>query len=751
MQQRRLMAIMFSDIVGYTAMMEKNEDDGKLKAQQYRTILEKKILTHDGAIIHHYGDGSLTTFKSSVEAVQCAKEVQMALKDFDIPVRIGIHLGDISIDDKDVYGDGVNIASRIESMGISGSILITKRVHEDIRNHLEFVTVFLGKYKLKNVSAPIEIFAIGVEGHPLPTRNLLHTDKAILETKKPNSLTFIKMHKKWIFLSAVLLTAVFVTIPLTRPSSNDQNDKSIAVLPFRDDSPEKNNEALCNGIQYELLNNLQKVADLNVKSATSAEQYRNPALNISKIGNALEVAYLLEGAVQKHGDMIRLHIQLIDTKTGDHLWAEKYDGKYSIDLLSFQSKAATKVVSSIEAIITPEEKISLQKIPTNDIRAYDYVIRGHHEILLYWRTLDVEHLGRAHNLYDQALRIDPIYLQALAGKGGIFMAENKLDSAIFYADKILSIDREYSDAYRLKADCYFFLGNYEVAIKHYTDQINLLPAKKVLWNHVSLGRAYGFTKDYTFQAIPHLKKGLEMDNEHLHAVYLTNGSYYLNMGYYDMAKAYFQKSLNEITGCPQISVYVWLLVVQGHYEEALQFLESMCNYQKCQNICHKYRFHIYLAQKEFEQAAIQINQLSKNGSTLYLGEGMWFKQHIGDSIMLAYLQKELGLIEESNQILDHSSQTLIKQLEKHSTWWCNFYLSMIHAIKEENDKALQYLSTAAALGFQIGWHDYINIHPVFENLRSNPQFNEIVKHAQNEKAEIRARLNERVEKGEFVL
>lgn len=244
-------------------------------------------------------------------------------------------------------------------------------------------------------------------------------------SSEPNRDSIVKSRRKLTFV-IVITTLLIITLgyfainrfekgseSVTTSDNSTIIDKSIAVLPFRNDSPDQDNEYFCNGMVEEILNHLQKISTPEVKSRTSGEQYRNQFRDIKTIAKELEVAFLFEGSVRKYGDDIRITAQLIEAKTGNHLWSDTYDGKYTDKIFEFQSDVAIKIATSLNVIIIPKEEERIDKIPTIDIAAYDFYIRANHERLNYWKTSENRHLKTSHDLLDKALQIDPEYLMAI--------------------------------------------------------------------------------------------------------------------------------------------------------------------------------------------------------------------------------------------------------------------------------------------------------------------------------------------------
>ena len=294
-QSRQLAAIMFTDIEGYTAIMQQNEQQALSLRKRHREVLQKEHTQYNGRIIQYYGDGTLSIFQSAIQAVQCAVAMQQAFcQPPPVPLRIGLHIGDVIFDDDQVVGDGVNLASRIESLGMAGCVLISDRVKEEIRNHPELKTVSVGSYQFKNIERRVEVFALDHEGLIIP---------------KPYSLKGKTKEKE---------------------SSNDHADgkhtsKSIAVLPFVNMSNDPDQEYFGEGIAEEILNSLVHLKDLKVAGRTSSFQFKGRNIDLREVGQKLGVSSVLEGSVRKQGNRLRVTAQLINVEDGFHLWSERYD------------------------------------------------------------------------------------------------------------------------------------------------------------------------------------------------------------------------------------------------------------------------------------------------------------------------------------------------------------------------------------------------------------------------------------------
>jgi TolB-like protein/class 3 adenylate cyclase len=276
---RQLAAIMFTDMTGYTAMMQEDEQRAKILRDRQRQVLESLIPAHHGKIIQYFGDGTLSIFGSAIDAVRSAIAIQKELQqEPKVLLRIGLHSGDISHDKDGVYGDSVNLASRIEALGVPGAVFISDKVFDEVKNQNEIKTALLGKFNLKNVKRQVEVYAIANGGLVVPSAAQI--------------------------------------------SVKAGSEKSIAVLPFVNMSADPENEYFSDGISEEILNALAKVEGLQVTARTSSFSFKGKNEDVRQIGNKLGVTAILEGSVRKAGKKLRITAQLINTADGYHIWSE---------------------------------------------------------------------------------------------------------------------------------------------------------------------------------------------------------------------------------------------------------------------------------------------------------------------------------------------------------------------------------------------------------------------------------------------
>jgi TolB-like protein/class 3 adenylate cyclase/Tfp pilus assembly protein PilF len=392
-EQRKLAAIMFTDMVGYSALSQRDEKLAQELLEEHRRLLREIFPRFNGTEIKTIGDAFLVEFGSALEAAQCAIEIQRTLahRDADAPadrqiqVRIGVHIGDVVHRGGDVYGDGVNIASRIEPVAGPGGICVSMDVERQVRNALEAKFEKLAPTDLKNISVPMDLFRIVL---PWERRSEVRDHKSEVRHRGINS-----GRSRWIWAAAaaiVLLLAGLLGYQLWRgrnqpaprqDASPAQTkaatipEKSIAVLPFENLSSDKENAYFADGIQDEILTRVSKIADLKVISRTSTQHYKSAPDNLPEIARQLGVAHILEGSVQKSGDAVRVNVQLIKAANDSHLWADTFDRKLT-DIFLVESEVAKAIADQLRAHLTGREEQVISAKPTDNPEAYDAYLRG---------------------------------------------------------------------------------------------------------------------------------------------------------------------------------------------------------------------------------------------------------------------------------------------------------------------------------------------------------------------------------------
>jgi TolB-like protein/class 3 adenylate cyclase/Tfp pilus assembly protein PilF len=427
-EQRKLAAIMFTDMVGYSALSQRDDKLALELLEEHRRLLREIFPRFNGTEIKTIGDAFLVEFGSALEAAQCAIEIQRALakRNADAPaerqieIRIGIHIGDVVHRGGDVYGDGVNIASSIEQLANAGGICVSMDVERQIRNALEARFEKLAPTELKNISVPMDLFRIVLpwERPGTPVAKIQTQSKSTSRKFLPAAIAIV--------LLLIIGIGWWWTAQSRRNSSGSTANnasaprqseaatipqKSIAVLPFENLSSDKENSYFADGIQDEILTRLSKIADLKVISRTSTQHYKSAPENLSEIGRQLGVAHVLEGSVQKSGDAVRVNVQLIKAANDSHLWADTFDRKLT-DIFSVESEVAKAIADQLRAKLTGQEEQVIAAKPTDNPEAYDAYLRGLAYALKTGNT-PANYLG-AQKYLREAVQLDPKFALAWA-------------------------------------------------------------------------------------------------------------------------------------------------------------------------------------------------------------------------------------------------------------------------------------------------------------------------------------------------
>ena len=418
-KQRRLAAIMFTDLAGYTALTQRNEALAMQLLEEHRRIVRPFFPKHNGREVKTIGDAFLVEFASALEATRCAFDIQQSLnelnsgrpQDRSVMLRIGIHLGDVIHDQNDVYGDAVNIASRIEPLAPPGGICVSEQVYSQIKNKFEFPLSTLGERTLKNVNEPVEVFRV-----VLPW-----------EGKSERESTFER--------------------------------NRIAVLPFANMSPDPNDEYFADGLTEELIDRLAQVKELEVIARTSVMSYKKKEKKAAEIARELSVGSLVEGSVRKAGNRIRVTAQLINGATEGHLWSSHYD-KNLEDIFAVQSEIAEKVAGELKVLLVESEKRTLEKKPTENTEAYNNFLRGR-EML---REQTEPSLKQALALFEKAIELDPNFAKAYVGVAdchrhladrGFELADTSVTTVRPLLDRALSLDPNLPEAHAALSAMFF--------------------------------------------------------------------------------------------------------------------------------------------------------------------------------------------------------------------------------------------------------------------------------------------------------
>jgi adenylate cyclase len=446
--ERKLAAILAADVVGYSRLVGLDEAGTLAAVKSCRTeLIEPSVDRHGGRVVKLMGDGILAEFPSAAAAVESASDIQIGMvqRNSDIPddrrifLRIGVNLGDIVFEDGDIFGDGVNIAARLEARADPGAILMSSVDYDQVRNKLDLAFESVGDLELKNIAEPIRAYKVASDPSVV----------SAVPTAKPSGAP---------------------TLP-DRPS--------VAVLPFANMSGDADQEYFSDGITEDIITELSRFRNLFVIARNSSFTYKSRAVNIQEVGRDLGVHYILEGSVRRAGNRVRVTAQLIDAETGHHIWAERYDRQLE-DIFAVQDELTETIAATLEGQVGVAARDRAQRKPPQSLKAYDFVLRGQAIITRSYK----DHL-RSRELYEEALRLDPGCVRAWMAMANSYQLEftsgwgespeASLEQAFTYARKAAQLDGADSYPQRLLASIYSMKGQYDEAQSHAERALRLNP------------------------------------------------------------------------------------------------------------------------------------------------------------------------------------------------------------------------------------------------------------------------------------
>ena len=572
--ERRLAAILSADVAGYGRLMAEDEPATVRTITTYRNEICNLVGDHRGRVVDATGDNALAEFPTALNAVECAVEIQRVLKARNaglaekrrMEFRIGVHLGDVTVEGERIYGDGVNIAARLQGLATPGGICISGAVHEQVESKLGLGSEDLGKQTVKNIPKPVRVFRVYHEP-----------------------------------------SAAAVVTPTVRVGS-----ASIVVLPFANMSSDPEQEYFCDGMAEEVINALTQLEDLHVVARTSAFSFKGRDVDVREIGEKLGVRSVLEGSVRKAGDRLRVTAQLINVADGYHLWSERFDRQLD-DVFAIQDEIASMIVATIKPRLLGDETTTLVKRTTHDLHAYDLYLLGRH----HWNSRTAAGMKSAVRLFGDAIDEDPdfslahagladsyalLYIgygdarlpdsisqaksaaqRALAIDSDLAEAHNSLAYILLFWDwdwaaaesefqKALKIRPNYATAHQWYAQFLWAMGRWEEGNAEAQRALELDPLSVVITTEI--GWPFYFQGQYD-RAVDQFSKALEMDPDFPLARYNLALTYVL-MGRFEDAIAEYDRAIKSSGGNPfMLGALGHAYAVSGVREKALDLAHQL--------------------------------------------------------------------------------------------------------------------------------------------------------------------------------
>jgi len=476
---RKLAAILSADVEGYSRLMGDDEVATVRAITEYRAVIASMVAARGGRVVDAPGDNVLAEFASVVDAVQSAVDIQRELgsRNAALPptrrmrFRIGINLGDVIVEGDRLYGDGVNIAARLESLADGGGICLSGTAYDQIEGKLPFGYEFKGEHSVKNITRPVRVYRLHLDPSAAPGPRARARSRLV----KPVAAA--------VAILVLLGAAGWVGWRWLRPPESAglplPDRPSVAVLPFSNLSQDPSQEYFSDGVTEDLITGLSKVSGLFVIARNSVFTYKGKAVKVRDVGRDLGVRYVLEGGVQRSGSRVRITAQLVDATTGYHIWAERYDREVN-DIFALQDEVTQRIVSAMAVKLTEAEKRRLGRPPTGNPEAYDLVLRGHEERRLTTRAGNAE----ARRLFVKALDLDPNYAAAYLGLAWTHLQSwqfmwstdrEGLERARELAERAIALNESLVGAHHVLGQIYLWMKQHDRAIAEAQQAVALAP------------------------------------------------------------------------------------------------------------------------------------------------------------------------------------------------------------------------------------------------------------------------------------
>ena len=669
---RQLAAIMFTDIVGYTALMGKDEKRAFEILKKNREIQKPLTKHYNGTWIKELGDGVLASFHTVTDAVFCAAAIHQACsKTEGLQLRIGIHLGEVIFENNDVFGDGVNIASRLQAMASPGSTWVSEAVYKNLVNKKEITSEFIKEETLKNVSEPVKVYEITVKEI---SGYLPDNIKAYQKRNEAGG----PARKKTIFITAIVLLVCLATASFlffnkqSKPAANSKaiTERSIAVLPFVNMSNDTQQEYFSDGLSEELINMFTRLPELKVIGRTSSFTFKGKNEDLRTIGKKLGVEYLLEGSVRKSGNTLRITAQLIKADDGTHLWSETYDKELN-DIFEVQDQISTSVTNALKVTLLNKDKPS-SKFKTKP-EAYNDFLRGR---FIYESANEPSHNERAMVWFKEAIKKDSSFSLAWTYL-----------SMLYWRQSHNSIQPEFKKAK-------------ETALK----ALELDPSSGIAAANV----AEILDNEFDFHgALEKIDLALKLEPENPY-VLRNAGRFYSYLGRHEQSIEFCKRALQYDP--IQRSALLYLITAYFHAERFEEAYETYTRYKNAGVTVLLERrifFDILIFTNRLEEARKEADRINQPGIILF-DPGLPLYES-------AVLYTKLGNKKEAETTIDQ----LIKKYPEMA-----YYISVAFAYAGEYEKAIDWLETAYK--YKIWYLVFANVEPAFNPLRNNARFQKLI-------------------------
>jgi adenylate cyclase len=553
--KRKLTAILSADVKGYSRLMGEDDEATVRTITAYRKVITEVVQKHKGRVVDSPGDNILAEFASVIDAVRSAVEIQEELKNKNAELpderkmefRIGVNLGDVIHEEERIYGDGVNVAARVESLAEAGGICVSGTVFDQIESKLPLGYEFLGEQSVKNISKPVRIYKALMD--PEAVGKVIGEQRA--EPRRGQRIALVVVTALLLIVGGLLIwRTVFppVQVASVEKMAFPLPDRpSIAVLPFDNLSDDPKQEYFSDGLTEEIISALSSVPKLFVIARNSTFTYKGKPVKVQQVSEELGVRYVLEGSVRKGGDKIRITAQLVDALTGRHLWAKRYDRNLS-DIFAVQDEITKEIITAMQVKLTEGEEARAAAKGTNNLEAYLKSLQAHE----YLRRLNIESNALAKQLAEEAIALDPEYAWAYYVLGrshtlAVWLGTSKsprdsIAKARELLQKAIVLDDTLAEAHGRLAFLYSMTRQYDKSIAQAEKAVALNPNSAMA--HLSLGKVFTFAGRFE-ESIPEYKIAIRLNpipqNQYLWSLGLS----YAFTGKYDEAITWCEKAVRQ--------------------------------------------------------------------------------------------------------------------------------------------------------------------------------------------------------------
>lgn len=720
--KRRQSVVYFSDIVGYTRLMGKDEDAAfelmKINLKTHQEIFSK----YRGQVVKELGDGILGVFETPKEALRAALEIQEATKSLGkFELRIGMHCGDIIFDHGDVFGDAVNQSSRIQSVGVPSSILISEKLFQELGSQKEFTTVRLGAFGLKNVEKEVELLAL--------------TNPPLVIPKRADILATIKVQERknwklWAALGIVSVLLISALIASFWDSSIWEKEKSIAVLPFKLVESSEDMTFFAEGITENIIGQLSKIGSLKTISNETTKRIQADSVNLDSLATALDVSTLLRGNVKFLEKGVEIEIQLIDPRNNRNIWIDKFyrEGE---SIPQLQSDIAKAIAKKFDANLTLEEVSQIGKGETSNLEAYNSRLQGN-------KLYSSQEYEEAKPLLTRAIGLDKNYALAYSDLANAYAQlgdSASLAKSLELSSKALLLEPKLSEGFGARGVAFYYMGKVNAALNSFEQALANNPNQSQALGNIGTVQ---FSRGKLLDALNYQKLSYQ-NRPNSRLPYQLIGWIYRILGRNKEGLDWLSKSLEKGKYFDTYELIATTLIKEGKKEEALAVIGKVFEGDSLQedplNLKAMGMVLFYLG--NFPESKIYYEK-----SILHY-ENALSDPFFMSPINLAFIYQKEGNQKTADSLLFHSEKSRLRAIENGMDDY-NLYLELatLYQIQNKPNESLSYLEKA----FENGWRDlfFVENNPVFESLKAHSEYRKVVEKVKNDHQKVNQQIIEEV-------